>query len=376
MVIAGPEEGPRYAPSGRGGAVLVSLYTWTCITLGVACARFIIGRIHKVNFGPDDGMVLTGSILYLAATVSWQYAVDAGLGKHISEVSPSDADIYFKTKYAGQLLAVVVMTLGKLSSAFLIGRVAPQSLLNKVVLFGSVVSWSVYSLFAVAFQCGTSQPWVMNEQKCHGGSLMVSVIVFDMVSDILLAVWILPVLRPLHMDRRRRRTVAILFGARIIVPFVGGVQVWAAIKAAQTEDPTWDGFALAILTKTVSSLSLIIASLPRIKRFLGAGGSGMLYPQIDDTEIVLSAMGPSKGGSHGDEPLKLVPSSSGQFTTTVESGSGKGKQKEKSKTQQDWQKFVSIGSKRDEHTSTSSLFDNADGVVRQQEVTVEIGRSE
>lgn len=54
--------GHRNAQSVRGGVVLVSLYSWTCITVGVAIARFIIGCIHKVNFGLDDGMALCGSV--------------------------------------------------------------------------------------------------------------------------------------------------------------------------------------------------------------------------------------------------------------------------------------------------------------------------
>lgn len=58
----GPDPGPRNAPSGRGGILLVSLYSWTCITIGVAIARFVVASIHKVEFDFDDGMVLVSSV--------------------------------------------------------------------------------------------------------------------------------------------------------------------------------------------------------------------------------------------------------------------------------------------------------------------------
>lgn len=113
----------------------------------------------------------------------------------------------------------------------------------------------------------------------------------------------------------------------------------------------------------VASLSLIVASLPRIKRFLGSGG--MNNPRIHEIELPLSIRVRSEG-----ESLKLVPSSSAKFTTTVMSGnSGK---TEKSKAQQDWQKFISMGSKQDDQTSTSSLFEHHGGVMLQQEVTVKV----
>jgi hypothetical protein len=57
-----PEPGPRNAPSTRGGVVLVSLYSWTLITLAGTIARYILGSLHKTSFGIDDGMVIGGSV--------------------------------------------------------------------------------------------------------------------------------------------------------------------------------------------------------------------------------------------------------------------------------------------------------------------------
>lgn len=56
------EEGPRNAPSPRGGVILVSLYSWTTVTVGAAIARLIIGRLHQVGFGRDDGAVIIGTV--------------------------------------------------------------------------------------------------------------------------------------------------------------------------------------------------------------------------------------------------------------------------------------------------------------------------
>lgn len=296
------------------------------------------------------------------------------------ECSLYPADRFSKAAYAAQLLQIAAMAFAKLSSAFLVERVAPQSRKQRGFLFGMVGVWIVYSLFAFAFQCGLPNPWRFDPTKCaHGGPLF-TIIILNMVSDVVLAGWIYPILRPLSMDRARRINVALLFGSRAIVPLAAGAQIWAATKLFQGNDPTWDAYYFTLLSQTVTSLSLIVASLPRIKRFLGAAGGGVNRPVIHDTEIALSTRRGSVSGSRAGNELKLIPSNSTKFTTTVISG--RSKKKEKGKAQQEWQKFVSMGSKQDEHTSTSSLFDRhedvicSNGVVRQQEVTVKIEDSD
>jgi len=62
----GSDPGHRNAPTERAGVLLVSLYSWTCITIGVAIARFVVAYIHKVAFALDDVMVLAGTVSLLS----------------------------------------------------------------------------------------------------------------------------------------------------------------------------------------------------------------------------------------------------------------------------------------------------------------------
>jgi hypothetical protein len=144
------------------------------------------------------------------------------------------------------------MGFAKLSTAFLIGRVAPQSWRQRSILFGSVGFWAIFSTFAFAFQCGLPRPWEFNPQKCGHGRLLISIIILNMVSDIVLIAWVFPVLHPLRMDKVRRRSVEIMFGSRAVVVLVAVVQIWAAVRSGRSKDPTWDGFAMALSTQYVS----------------------------------------------------------------------------------------------------------------------------
>lgn len=96
-----------------------------------------------------------------------------------------------------------------------------------------------------------------------------------------------------------------------------------------------------------------------------------MYPQIQPTEISLSRRTFNRQNPEIIAPI-LVPSGSGKFTVTVTSKGSK--ERKKSRHQSDWQGLVSMGTKEDEHTSTSSLFEHDDhgGVMMQQEVRVSV----
>lgn len=149
------------------------------------------------------------------------------------------------------MLQVTSIAFAKLSTAFLLGRVAPQSLRERGILFGSVTLWAVFAIFASAFHCGMPKPWEGSPRSCGNGWPLIVIIILNMASDILLTAWIFPILYPLNMDKSRQRSVGILFGTRAIVPLVTIGQVWAALKSGRSNDLTWGGLQLALFNEYV-----------------------------------------------------------------------------------------------------------------------------
>lgn len=78
-----------------------------------------------------------------------------------------------------------------------------------------IVAWSVFSVFAVAFECGLPQ-WSVKSMQCGNGGLLVSVIVLNMVTDLILAAWIFPTLWSISLDQEKFITATLLFGARAV----------------------------------------------------------------------------------------------------------------------------------------------------------------
>jgi hypothetical protein len=85
------------------------------------------------------------------------------------------------------------------------------------MVFGMVTFWGVFSLLAVAFQCGLPHPWIFNPTTCATkGAMMYPVIIMNIITDVILGTWILPTLWKLLMDQERRVMVVVLFGSRLM----------------------------------------------------------------------------------------------------------------------------------------------------------------
>ncbi|KAH8725650.1 hypothetical protein GQ44DRAFT_826452 [Phaeosphaeriaceae sp. PMI808] len=363
----------RNAQSIRGGFVLVSLYSWAVVTLGIVITRFVRGLlIHKTAFGEDDATALAGHIIYIGTIVSWQYTVVAGLGKPSKEVGLKDVEHFSKAMYSAQLLEICAMTLAKFSSASLIQRIAPQSRRARLSLFATVGIWSIFSIFATAFRCGIRTDQAFSTKRCNSSGPLIAVIVSNQATDFILAAWLFPTFIRISLEKEKRFAAMVLFGLRAIVSLVAGVQIWAAIRAVRSHNPTHDAVGYVILSQAVTSLSLIAVNIPRIKQALGAGGSGIGYPRIQASELSTTC-GTASVQTPGENALQLVPSGSGKFTATVTSMTSKiSRAKSKSRVPPDWQGLVSLGIQGDGHTSTSSLFNRAEreGVMLERDFQV------
>ena len=77
--------------------------------------------------------------------------------------------------------------------------------------------WTVFSVFAVAFQCGATRPWVYTPSRCAGqGAVWYPIIIINILTDCALAFLFAPIAWKLQMPLRQRVTVASLFSARIL----------------------------------------------------------------------------------------------------------------------------------------------------------------
>ena len=170
------------------------------------------------------------------ATISSIFAhvsANGGLGKRMAAVDERGLDKFYKVRlnqlafiqrltveqmmYIAELTGIVAMFFAKTSIVLLSHRVAPREPRPYFFMLGLIALWAVFSIFGIAFQCGLPHPWVYVPSQCSTrGNLLYPIIIFNIITDALLATWILPTLSRLLMDTGKRMTVIILFGARLM----------------------------------------------------------------------------------------------------------------------------------------------------------------
>jgi hypothetical protein len=110
------------------------------------------------------------------------------------------------------------MGCAKFSVFHLMLRVSVQGM-RRVYPFGCVVigAWTIFSVFALAFECGRTNPWVYTPERCAGkGALWYPIVISNILTDGALAFLFAPVAWKLQMGLTQRLTVAALFGFRLM----------------------------------------------------------------------------------------------------------------------------------------------------------------
>lgn len=141
--------------------------------------------------------------------------------------------------YAGELLSVVAMASAKMSVLVLSDRVAPRKERFYNGMRALILFWTTFSIFAIAFQCGLPKPWVYDPDDCPTkGYVYYPIIILNIVTDGILATWILPTLWNLLMDTGKRMTVMLLFGSRLVVCCFAIVQLTSLARHIRDPDVT------------------------------------------------------------------------------------------------------------------------------------------
>jgi hypothetical protein len=196
-------------------------------------------------------------------------------------------------------MGVIALALAKLSLVLLFKRITPKQMgLRAVVwLLPIVAIYTILSLALIAFQCQLPQPWILSPSRCSThGNVYYPITISNMLTDALLAIWMLPIIRALHMKTHPKAVVMWLFGSRLIICVADIGRMVVIHRALQSEDQTRrsscslsvilyifhkfvPGLSItnripgsqllwAIMDQVVVHLSINHATLPRIQNFL------------------------------------------------------------------------------------------------------------
>lgn len=165
-------------------------------------------------------------------------SVEHGLGRHFNTLSDEVVTKYHKVScprisltgsltcwqfsYASSILAILSMSLSKVSVLQLQRRlcgIQPRSRYIKAMywtLLCTIIVWTLFSTFALAFRCGTTRPHVYDSGKCSDGSLWYPIAAVNAITDAALAFSFSPIILRLSAKTRTKVKIMVLLGSRIV----------------------------------------------------------------------------------------------------------------------------------------------------------------
>lgn len=203
--------------------------------LGVA-AR-IAYRVRNGSPKSYDWFIIGALLVAFAQSILLIRACVNGLGKHQLILSSSALNIFHKVffcvsqflggqrltssqeYFSASILMILAYGLAKVSVIlFFMSINAKRPLkIGSFVAIGVIAAWTVSSLFVLGFRCGTSSPWLKDDNKCLAEfSVFLGIDVGNIITDIMLVVLPTIMMWDLQIAFSMKVQVIALFATRLL----------------------------------------------------------------------------------------------------------------------------------------------------------------
>ncbi|KAK5173709.1 uncharacterized protein LTR77_002390 [Saxophila tyrrhenica] len=273
----------------QGAPPVVLGYIGASITVLVSLIRVGLTLKKQHDLRRDDYLFIAGAVwsssplhkkrytnrtklLAVVTSILLERAVDEGLGRHAATLMHSQLEAYTRLTYATGLLGIVSQAAAKVSVAFLYERLAPrQDKKGITILLSAIGFWVVFAFIGTAFSCGVQVDW---DASCSAGSWVEFVVIaLNFVTDLMLAVWMVPRIWKLQARTKDRVLPIMLMGSRVLVCAlqIGQLGVLGHLRVNHpfhSNDDTWTEVTYWTITISIVHLSIITATIPRINSFI------------------------------------------------------------------------------------------------------------
>ncbi|KAL2020590.1 hypothetical protein VTK56DRAFT_8178 [Thermocarpiscus australiensis] len=267
-------------------------------TLVVALRTYCRGFLLR-SFGWDDGVMLPAQVLVLASAVAIGLEAKYGLGRHAWTMPAENYIPYMKAFYSSIVVYNVAVCLTKMSILLQYRRIFGSTPLAKVIKFALCffICWGITLCFLLPLVCiPVAAFW---DENVHGfcldnGTIWYVMAGVNVVTDFTIFVMPIPVIGSLHLPRRQKAMLLIVFTLGIFPCAVSIYRIHTLHAAAQSLDPTWDNVDAATFSFLELTVGVIAICLPTLRPILVHA-----MPRLFDS---LRSKGPSANGPGTNDP--------------------------------------------------------------------------
>ncbi|EWG48943.1 hypothetical protein FVEG_16365 [Fusarium verticillioides 7600] len=274
-----------YASESRGAVAIAVMATLSSISLIVVSLRVYARAIMLRNFGVDDACAILACLLTIADACIIATNVRNGLGSHISTLSGEQISNFLRMFYFSTV--VYNVTLAVIKTVFLLQyyRAIPVRQYKKTYIASVVLvtCWSLSQIFLNTFMCWPiASFWdVTIKGTCilNKSSFYVSA-AGNILTDILIMVLPIPVLRSLKLGRRQKWILMSVFCLGIFTCLISLVRIKFLNIGT---DITWHNVESASWSVSELCCGIICACVPTLRPLLSGHDRGSSHNQSSYT---------------------------------------------------------------------------------------------
>ncbi|KAI0909412.1 hypothetical protein F4823DRAFT_562965 [Ustulina deusta] len=256
--------------------------TWLLLALSSLVVVFwLLTKFYiktRTLFVLGDGLMLGSYIFALGESIALIVPSSTAFGRDRAELSEEQLSDAAKIGYARDILFLLCIGFSKLSTCDGLRALSPDKLhhLWARVLVISAGIWTITSVFATAFQCGTSGPWDKDNAMCINQDAFLNYVnITSILIDAALIALPIAIIYPLQMPLRLRLTVISFFSFRIIV--IGAtIPQLIYLKTLWADNYTLLAFPYYISMQLVLFTSLLAAYIIYFWPFMRSLQSGLM----------------------------------------------------------------------------------------------------
>lgn len=251
---------------------------------GIIMSAMVSAAKHIVSTGPIDTNGV--KVFTIGFTIAVNNQVTHGLGSLLSTLSHADYEGFQKAGYAWNILYIVCLALGKVSTLSLLLALAPNKTYRMPMLAvgGVIVLWGVAAIFASAFQCSLPHPYLITTGRCFSQvGFWDAMGAFDIITDI--AIMALPIylVYNLQLAAQKKFAVCFAFSFRILAI---GCTIWRLVSMHKffdrATDVTFESWLPTIATILEVFFCVFSACVPHLRPFMESIQAGYLSGVIQE----------------------------------------------------------------------------------------------
>ncbi|KAE8149074.1 hypothetical protein BDV25DRAFT_130690 [Aspergillus avenaceus] len=255
------------------------------ITFGVAMVvvgtrlyarRFLLGKL-----GADDVLIILAALTSIVEVATVPKMYECGVGRHLRDLTEPEQECTRKWAWISQVVYFISLGLAKCSMVALYLRLATDKT-HIIFLYGIgaiIMGHGIAATLVASFIC---QPIsILWNPKFPRGCLDLMSFnyfngAFHIITDILLALLPIPIVKKLQVNSRRKVGLIIVFGIGILTICASIARQITTFMALDSRDFQWNWSAAELTTCLEINMCLICASVPAMrslfKVWLGSTG--------------------------------------------------------------------------------------------------------